>query len=495
MLKMFLKRLQIKLRKLHRMKGEISIYLCLVFTLIISLLLAVITGARGAALQVAFECAVESALLSVFGEYNRELMERYDVFFIDLSYLSNSPDPKNLEMRLNDYFEDNFHPENGTSFLFYTDLTGVEKTNVSLTEYELATDRFGEPFKDQVVEYMSNLVGETEIERMMDLIAVKDSYSLDEERIKDVKNSLLKNFEQSEEDTWEQTNIKERLCTFVLADPDAMILMGNDYWGVSTESISVFDTLLFRSKEHGSGNMKEFEFNPVENIYFNEYVMSKMGNYLNQRDESKLKYEVEYIVFGKGSDLENMQATVNGLFCLRALEDYISLNLATDKVDKVKAVSTVLEGLIEVPEPIITQTILVGWACAEAVTDVRELLDGKRLPVIKTSEQINVSIKGLVNLLAEDVETGDEEAPIMSEQGIPNITVGYKDYLRLYLYSLPSFLKVYRTMDMIENDLRKSGTGNEFFRFDVCADKVRAVFSVETGFDFRFTGEKKYSYF
>ena len=85
---MYLKLLRTKLRKSH--KGEISIYLSLVFTLIISLTLAVITGARGAALQVAYECAVESALLSAFGEYNRELLERYDVFFIDLSYLSNS---------------------------------------------------------------------------------------------------------------------------------------------------------------------------------------------------------------------------------------------------------------------------------------------------------------------------------------------------------------------------------------------------------------------
>ena len=50
-------------------------------------------------------------------------------------------------------------------------------------------------------------------------------------------------------------------------------------------------------------------------------------------------------------------------------------------------------------------------------------------------------------------------------------------------------------MDIIEFNLRDSGTGNEFFRFDVCADKVKAVFSVETGFDFRFYGEKKYSYF
>ena len=161
-----------------------------------------------------------------------------------------------------------------------------------------------------------------------------------------------------------------------------------------------------------------------------------------------------------------------------------------------RPIGEVLEPVTEIPEPVITQTILLIWAMAEAVTDVRELIKGERVPLIKTSEQINVSIEGLINLIGEEVELDGEvtEAPV-SENGIPNITVGYSDYLRVFLYALPSVFKVYRTMDMIEQDLRISGTGNEFFRFDVCADKVKAVFSVETGFDYRFVGEKKYSYF
>lgn len=77
---MFLMKLQRKLRKSY--KGEITVYLCLIMTVIISLILAGVTTARGAVLQVMFECATESALCSVFGEYDRELLEEYDVFFI-----------------------------------------------------------------------------------------------------------------------------------------------------------------------------------------------------------------------------------------------------------------------------------------------------------------------------------------------------------------------------------------------------------------------------
>ena len=493
---MFLMRLQIKSKKLHSEKGEISIYLSLVFTLIISLLLTVITASRGAALQVVYECAVESALLSVFGEYNKELLDRYNVFFIDLSYLSNSPDPQKLEIRLNDYFEDNFHPENGTSLLFYSNFLDVTDTNVSLTEYELATDRSGEPFKKQVVEYMSNLVGADDVKDMTDLIGVWDSYSLDSKDFSKMQEDAAICFAPSENDSWEQTVIKDNIRAFLFVDDNALILIGMDVFKLSKECISVSDSLLYRNKEQGIGDMSELDFNPAENVYFNEYIMSKMGHYLDERDDTKLKYEVEYIFFGNNTDSFNVECMAQRLFQFRGIEDYISLNLATDKVEKIRPIGEMLEPIIKVPEPVTTQAILIGWAAAEAVTDVREILKGEKVPLIKTSEQINVSIEGLINLIGKDADLDVEnlESPV-SESGIPNISLGYSDYLRVCLYLLPSRKKVYRTMDMIENDLRISGTGNEFFRFDVCADKVKAVFTVETGFDFRFVGEKKYSYF
>ena len=312
----------------------------------------------------------------------------------------------------------------------------------------------------------------------------------------EMQEKAVESFTSSDEDNWEQTVIKDKFRTFIMYDEHALILMGMDFFKLSFETISVSDTLLHRDKEKGIGDMREYDFDPTENIFFIEYIMSKMGNYLDQREDTKLKYEAEYIVFGQGADIMNMECMVQNLFNVRALEDYISLNLATDKVDAVRPIGEVLEPVTEIPEPVITQTILLIWAMAEAVTDVRELIKGERVPLIKTSEQINVSIEGLINLIGEEVELEGEvtEAPV-SENGIPNITVGYSDYLRVFLYALPSVFKVYRTMDMIEQDLRISGTGNEFFRFDVCADKVKAVFSVETGFDYRFVGEKKYSYF
>lgn len=492
---MYLKLLRTKLKRLPK-SGEISIYLSLVFTLIISLVLTVITGARGAALQVAFECAVESALLSAFGEYDRELLERYDVFFIDLSYLSNSPDPKNLEARLNEYFYDNFHPEDATNLLFYSDLIDVKDVNVSLSEYELATDRKGKPFARQVIKYMSNLIGIEEITKTTNLIAVWDSYDLNSEKFEEIRDELTDSISYSDEDTWEQTEIKDYFLSWMYPDYGVLGIMGTDYFKLSPRRIDPSYTLEKRTLEKGVGDLTEFSLNPSESIMLSEYALLKTGNYLEEKEDTKLKYETEYIIFGQGNDVMNMQCMVMTLFTVRTLADYISLNFASDKVEYVREAAEFVSTLTKIPEEIITQVVLFGWGELEAITDVRSLLGGESVPLIKTSDEINVSINGLINFLGDGIETSDGEESVSYEAGdIPSIKLDYKAYLRIFLYLLPSWIKTYRTMDIIEFNLRDSDTGNEFFRFDACVDRLKAAFSMESGFDFRFVSEKKYSYF
>ena len=72
--------------------GQITIYFTLVFTLILSLFLSAFEAARGSHLKVRMENAVQTAIHSAFGEYHRELFERYGLLFIDTSYMSSVPD-------------------------------------------------------------------------------------------------------------------------------------------------------------------------------------------------------------------------------------------------------------------------------------------------------------------------------------------------------------------------------------------------------------------
>lgn len=67
-------------------KGYITVFLTLSLTLILSLVFTVIEGARISAIRMKFECVADIGMNSVLAEYHRELLEQYDLLFVDMSY-------------------------------------------------------------------------------------------------------------------------------------------------------------------------------------------------------------------------------------------------------------------------------------------------------------------------------------------------------------------------------------------------------------------------
>ena len=67
-------------------RGQITVFLSLVLCLILSVLFAGIESVRVAGMRLKLESAMDMGLYSVFAEYNRELLNQYDLYFIDTSY-------------------------------------------------------------------------------------------------------------------------------------------------------------------------------------------------------------------------------------------------------------------------------------------------------------------------------------------------------------------------------------------------------------------------
>lgn len=61
-------------------KGSITVGLCLVLSLILSLTAVSIRSVRTAGARVQIAAGMEQGLYSVFAQYNRTLLEKYDVF-------------------------------------------------------------------------------------------------------------------------------------------------------------------------------------------------------------------------------------------------------------------------------------------------------------------------------------------------------------------------------------------------------------------------------
>ena len=139
-------------------KAEITIYLTLVFTLILSVFLSAFEAARGNHLKIRMENAVQTAIHSAFGEYHRELFERYGLLFVDTSYMTQVPDYHKVESRISEYLEYNLYPEREQSLLFAKDWYEVTDYKVTLTNIRLATDDKGNVLKTQAIDYIQNYV-------------------------------------------------------------------------------------------------------------------------------------------------------------------------------------------------------------------------------------------------------------------------------------------------------------------------------------------------
>lgn len=61
----------------------LTIYLSLTFGIVLSLLLALIEGATIGAVRAQAELVADLGMDSIFAEYHRELLNQYELFFID----------------------------------------------------------------------------------------------------------------------------------------------------------------------------------------------------------------------------------------------------------------------------------------------------------------------------------------------------------------------------------------------------------------------------
>ena len=90
-----------------RATGYLSIFVCFTLTIILSLCLVLVEGTRQNTIRLETECIVDIGLNSVLAEYHREVLERYNLFFIDSSYGTDYPSFYNTEAHLRTYLEKN----------------------------------------------------------------------------------------------------------------------------------------------------------------------------------------------------------------------------------------------------------------------------------------------------------------------------------------------------------------------------------------------------
>lgn len=495
----------------------LTVYLTLTMTVLLSLCLTLIEGVRFNAIQLESECVYDIAFNSILAEYHRELFEQYNILALDASYGTDYAAKENVERHFLKYATRNMSTEDVVlSDWFYRDFLGLRMKDVEITGASLLTDGNGLVFRRQAVEAVKEDLGIGLLEDLQGWISVIEKEKLlerdiakeKEEADEKIEEIIEEEEEEEEEEIFEKTGVKKSVSIDFenpTEDIDEMrkkgileILIGDSF--MLSEKYVIVNNLVgerMKQEDISRGNLpvRENSWEPedaaplekwgaelLEKFFFQEYLVRYMGNFMNQKEDSALQYQLEYLVIGKDNDLENLTNVLLRIFLIREVANVVYLYSDEVKCLEAELIAQALAVLCHLPEiaSFLKDSLMFAWAFFESIHDVGVLLNGGKIPLIKTSETWFYNID---QMLALEILKSN-----FQEEGL-----AYEDYLRIFMTMTDVDTLTERAMNMVEADIRKT-PGNTNFRLDACYDKVRLHMKIKSvyGYEYEVTEQKGY---
>jgi len=478
-------------------KGQITIVLSLVLTTMISLVLTLVEGARINAIRMQIEIVTDMGLDSVFAEYNRELLNGFQLFFIDTSYGQTIPSLNQTSDHLADYMNYNFNSDEGYEGLLSKDFLKLEVTDVEIRMASVASDEGGLVLKNQAIDYMEDKMGLTYFSIVMEQLQVVNDHQLvnvetskSQVEMHDKMQEVLKTF--TDED-WEAIKIDQPVDESETVKVSGILpIVVEDTASLSKNVICQENYTSKRMLTTGTGlsGRENISEGLLKELLFGEYILENCKNYCevgneeNIAENKALKYQQEYILVGKESDVENLEGTINRILVMRELSNLIHIYQDSLKIAQADALAAAISTSLMIPETqqIFKHMILFAWSYAESVNDIKILLEKGRVPLLKSEKEWQLDINSVLNNKNNTTRSNDNKEGLL-----------YEDYMRILMALTNKEDKVMRLMDIIEMTLRDT-KGNEFFRMDGCLDFLEARITVESEFGYSFTIQRKYFY-
>lgn len=445
-------------------RGEITAYLSLIFILLVTFVGALM---ESASLQLAKNYRrsdMVRAAECIFAEYQKELLEEYEIFALEAGYETGVYEEAKIFDRLEYYGAGNMEQE--------------------IARVQMLTDKGCAAFYDQVAAYMEHKYG---LDMVKGMSGKTDVWKQQEEKIEEyteterqMQGELTGLLEENggelpkEENPIEHVNGLKSSPLLELVTPKEMQL--------SQKSLVLGETLSHRSRNQGYGDFlnEEASTGTLSELLFGEYVMEHFSAAADEEHSGVLDYQVEYILEGKGSDRENLEAVVKKLLLLRFVVNYAYIQTDEAMKGEAEALALTLCSLLAVPAitQAAAQAILLAWAYGESIVDIRALLAGNRVAFIKSKDSWQLSLSSLLSLgTAEDNSDGAD-----AQNG-----VSYTDYLKILLFLEKRETAGIRTLDLIEQNLR-SEQGQSYFHADQCISRIefRSTCNLRRGVTYQF---------
>ncbi len=446
-------------------QASVTVFLGLCLSMVMSLFFSMTEVTRYMALLKEGEALFYSATQSAFAEYNRPLWEEYGILALDTDYCGSNPTDGVCDT-VSYYISDgcaatDLIQESSVDFL------KLSVEDVTMDECIYLTDEYGAALIKEAAKCMEKELASAVISEIQNNCESLSESAAVEINLSDVLQNAATSLEQTymeetveEEDS--QKNSKNKKTETKLKTPpgndDAKNLIqsiiefkNRGILGqvVATEEVSdmVCSGKSFVSERTlNEGNGAVGNVSLYERALFQYYLTKHFSSYAKKTHEGGMNYELEYILCGKKSDSENLTATVERLLAIREVENLISLKQDVNKVAQAKALAATATAVCLHPEleEAVSYGIMVAWAYLESVLDVRLLLSGGKVALIKsplewTSELGNLPACFNINTKAKECTKG----------------ISYQQYL-LGLFSLESQEKIaYRALDLMEETLHQ----------------------------------------
>lgn len=462
-------------------KGYITILFSASIGICMSLIIVMLYGIRENAVRMKSVSVADIAMTSVFAEYNKALWEQYELIFVDSSYMTRAHSLVLSEQHLKEFANKNFN-ESEFGLLGGVDLLKIRCTEAEATAVTLASDNRGAAILHQVTNLMKYHYKINYVADVEDWVSKIEGYKLGQGASYEEASEAagkLKNKYDLDYSGWLPSisggnNLSE---DYIFPFSILSFIAGRS--NVSTTKIN--NNFYAGKRQLNQGNLiPEYDKDSLEDFYFREYLIKVCGNYIQEKENSILSYQQEYLCAGKESDCDNLASIVRRIMVIREAANMITLNNDGSRKGQIESFCLGICSLVGVPEAaeLLAQIIIACWANFESIMDVKILLKGGKIPLIKEPSEWITGLKAAL--------TGSFNA------GSHKNGMSYEDYLKVFMYMTGINKLIMRFMSLVEMDIRNTD-GNQYFRIDNCFDEwvVTLYFSSEHGYDFTATRRRK----
>lgn len=510
-------------------KGAITVFMTLLFGMILSLVLVTIENVRFLTGESYVRLSSKGALYAVFGEYNRELYEDYGLFgYGGYSQKNQDELSRNIARQLQTALGQQDKAASSANI----DLYRIHDISCTIANIKSVADR------EELYRQIKLFLASETVEDVLDRLFTKDDSTSSKVGVDGLRDLFREDttawsksleqtekYEKGEMDDPSQFEKKNRKFdgedgqfaeankrSVRKAESSGNVMDGDD--GTATQDHAkgnplesfcelmrdgilqlVCDTEKLSGEDQqaksigqAAGLLKELlstkeGFNLQGNLtptgqklLLMRYAFCVFSCYTTDRNRST-GCGLEYLIEGKENEKDCMLGIVNRMLLLRTMINYAYVNTDEQLKAESLATATAIAGVTGLPPVIqaVNQTILLILAVEESLIDITALLCGYKVPLFKQHASFQMRYSEICMVSKSFLR---KKAEIYKKGGgvITGKAMSYMQYLGMLMALTAEKSMRERAISLIETDLRERY--NQTFCIDQCIDqaKVKVVY-------------------